>query len=78
MSETNFKNGDVVYHKINYLKMVVTKDRLDEYINCVYINPAGNFIEHTFLKQELLNKLPDGKFAKSQMESHYVNDQKRG
>lgn len=78
MSNENFESGDIVYHKINYLKMVVGDTRADKtYVDCIYINPSGSFVEKPFLKVELLKNLPDGEDEVLQMKGDLIVNQKK-
>jgi len=47
MAEETFKPGDIVYHKINNLRMVVIRSS-GEAINCRIIRPSGTFDTEDF------------------------------
>ncbi|WP_312331957.1 hypothetical protein [Sphingobacterium sp.] len=68
MAETNFKAGDIVYHKANNLRMVVISNR-DTYVKCRYINANGSFTLGDFVDIELIN-IPTNQIPlKTQLES---------
>lgn len=55
MSETEFKPGDVVFHKVNNLRMVVTNVYNDG-VTCTYLNHSNSFATGDFKACELSAK----------------------
>lgn len=68
MAEQEFKNGDVVYHKVNNLRMVIISTS-EYFVDCRYVTASGNFTEMSFYKLELKSETSKGEIIRSQMES---------
>jgi len=55
MSETKFNPGDIVYHKANNLRMVVTFAD-DNSCRCTYVDVYGKYQNEVFLYNVLSNE----------------------
>ena len=68
MAEETFKAGDIVYHKVNNLRMVVLRVA-NHIVVCRFINPSGNFDNKEFNSFELAKNSPSNEMVTYQLES---------
>ncbi|WP_454880624.1 hypothetical protein [Sphingobacterium detergens] len=68
MANQEFKNGDVVYHKANNLRMVVIEAEDDGVTTCRFVDSKGEFSKLIFFNCEI-QKIRDTTInVKSQLE----------
>lgn len=69
MENNKFEKGDIVYHKVNGLRMVVLAAG-ETHLSCRFVSPSGQFLENEFLAWELSDKGIDGEFPLYQLKSY--------
>jgi hypothetical protein len=69
MANQEFKNGDVVYHKANNLRMVVISADDDGTTTCRFVAANGEFSKFIFHNCELQRSKDSTLALKSQLES---------
>lgn len=60
-----FKVGDIVYHKLNNLKMVIIADPSSQEFSCRYIGKDGDFHKADFRSEELTKDGTSGEVKKN-------------
>lgn len=67
MTEDQFQPGDIVYHKVYDLKMVVIYLSSETKVHCRFISARGGFTSEDFYNIEVTKDTPD--FIQSQLRS---------